>query len=755
MGEAGAQACLIDVRCLQDPAYRERGIGRHAAALLTHARTFLPGTRLIGLADPQMAPLHAAVRAHLDETRSNAYTGALKQRCCLVQLSPMTHDPLFLARLLHHTAVPSATAVYDFIPLDRPERYLTGSGEALDYTVRLRWLARYELFMPISRHAASRLRDLLQVPQHRTVVTGAPLDPAFDDVAPAQARHILVVGGPDPRKNPDCAVRAHARSRLLQERAITLLVAGGYDEAWLLAARRTAVELGGDPTLIEIAPLLTTADLVTRFAEASCVVVPSFDEGFSLPVIEAMAAGAPVLASDIPAHRELLNEGLFPPDDDACLTLLLEQAAQPSWRRQALRRQASIWPQFRAAAVAERFWAGVRRLQPDRAPCIGGSKPRLALVTPLPPDRSGVADYSAATCAELGKRVELHVLTPTEGASLPPGAASAGPLSALPYLSSRMDRVVNVLGNSLFHAEILKLMLRHGGAAIQHDGRMLDLYVAQFGFEAAVAMAETELQRRLQPNEMWHWLAGDFPPTALLLAEVAAIAEPLMLHSQVSVAEVGSRYGRPALHLPFCLYHPIPEAALRPVEREAARRRLGVEPQDVVLASFGWLHPSKAPADCIWALDVLRSWGVPARLHFVGGCLMDVAPLQHLVTELGLDRHVRLADEFVDDQDYRDHLIGADIGVQLRITGAGSVSGALADCVGAGLPSVASLTLAEAIEAPGYVRPVPDRPSPVLVAEAAAALLGGASTGSERRAYAAEHGFDRYAARLCSVLGLG
>lgn len=754
-----ASACLIDVRCLQDPAYRDRGIGHHARVLLQHGRAMLPGTRLVGLADPAMPELPPDVSRLLDGVRPNAYTGALALPCCHVQLSPMTHDPLFVARLLRHPAIPAAAVVYDFIPLDEPGRYLAGDGAAVDYHVRLRWLARHALFLPISDATAGRLGRLLGVPHHRTAVTGAPLGPAFEALRPrtdaGPGSHVLVVGGPDARKNPECVVRAHAGCRPMQDAKLPLLVAGGYGEGWLAEARRLSAALGGDPALVRAAPLLPAADLVRLFAAALCVVVPSRAEGFSLPVIEGMAAGVPVLASDIDAHRELRPHGLFPPEDDRALARLLEQAMRPAWREAAVAAQAGTWPRFKGEAVATRFWTAVRRLVPGRAPMAGGRKPRVALMTSLPPDRSGVADYSAAMCPELGKRVELQVLTPTGTASLPAGAAGIGALSALPYLSGTTDRVVNVLGNSQYNLDILKLMLRHGGAAIQHDGRMLDLYVAHMGFERTVGMAEAEIGRPLLPNEIWHWIAGDFPPAALILGEIAAVAEPLMLHSRASVDEVRRRHGCTAVHLPFCLYHPIPEAGLAPPARAAARARIGVAADEVVLATFGWLHASKAPADCIWALDMLRAWGVPARLHFVGGHLMDTAPLRRLVTELGLDAHVRLNDGFVDDQSYRDHLVGADIGLQLRTTGPGSVSGALADCVGAGLPSVASAALAQAIDAPDYVRLVPDSPSPVLVAEAAAGLLGGRATAAARRAYTADHGFDRYAAALCAALGLG
>ena len=748
-------ACLIDVRCLQDPAFAERGIGRHARTLLEHGRAGMPGWRLVGLVDIDLPPLPAAVRGLLDDTRFNAYTGALTEPCCHVQLSPMTHDPLFVARLLHHPDIPAAAVVYDFIPLAEPERYLPGASARLDYHVSLRWLARHQLFLPISADAAAGLTRLLGVPNSRIAVTGAPLAPGFEAVRPGTPRHLLVVGGADPRKNPDCAIRAHARCAAMQRDRLPVLVTGSYDAAWLQARRQEAAALGGDPALVQAPGHVDEAALLRLYADACCVVAPSRFEGFSLPVIEAMAAGVPVLASDIPAHRELLDPAaLFPPEDDAVLAALLDQVTEPAWRAAALVRQATVWQRFKGKAVAERFWAGVRRLSPGPAPARPAARPRVALLTPLPPDPSGVADYSAALCVELAKRVELHVLTPTRNPVHPAGAAAVEPLSALPMLSSRFDRVIGVLGNSLFHLEILRLLLRHGGAAILHDGRMLDVYASHISLPKTERMAEAELGRKLDPQEIWRWLAGDTPPEALILAEIAEAAEPLMMHTAAGTAEVRRRYGRPALHLPFSLYRTVPEVALTPEARLAARARLGLRPEDVLLASFGYIHPTKAPLDCIWALDLLRSWGIPARLHLVGSPLASMEPLETLIAALGLQAHVQIGTGYVDENTYRDHLVGADLGVQLRASGSGAVSGALADCVAAGLPSVASRTLAEAIQAPDYVRAIPDASSPVLVAEAAMALLGAGPTAASRRAYVASHGFDSYTDRLCAALGL-
>ena len=177
----------------------------------------------------------------------------------------------------------------------------------------------------------------------------------------------------------------------------------------------------------------------------------------------------------------------------------------------------------------------------------------------------------------------------------------------------------------------------------------------------------------------------------------------------------------------------------------------------MLLASFGFTAPSKAPEDVLWALEQLRAWGVPARLHFVGAAMMDFTPMRRTAEELGIAAHVDFGGAYVGEAHYRDNLLAADLAIQLRTLGPGSVSGALADCIAAGLPAVASAALVEALDAPAYVRAVPDAPSPVLVAEAVLALLDAAprlGTEPERQAYAASHGFDTYADRLLEALGL-
>jgi glycosyltransferase involved in cell wall biosynthesis len=768
MKSTGKWTVVVDLRCLQDPSYAGRGVGRHALALLRHAPACL---QLVGLTDPSLPTLSPEVRDTVGAINMNAYAASFagtdrSAPACFVMMSPMTHDPLFVARLLCSPTLLRAAVVYDFIPRRHPERYLPGPAERLGYATALRWLARCDVFLPISRSTAYDLRELLGIPGGAITVTGVGLDPAFETAARnAPPRHLLVVGGGDPRKNPEVVIRAHARSRVMQQGAgIPLVVAGGYSEAEARIFRSIAVEAGGRAELVEVPGYVPDATLLQLHSLALAAVSASQDEGFSYPVIEGMAAGLPCLVSDIPAHAELVTDPgcRFPADDVAALRPKLEQAVlDADWRSAVLARQANVWPRFRAEAVAGRFWNAILQRLEARAPTVlRGRRPRVALLSPLPPDRSGVADYTAATCAELGRLVDLHVFTETARPTALRNVATIRPLGALPHLSPGFDRVISVVGNSHFHLRIFEMLLRYGGACIAHDARMLGFYRVLLGQERALAVAGKEIGRPVTEAEMNTWLGDEGKLEALFLGEIAETALPTVVHSPVTASMFSTRYGTIPTYLPFSIYRPWRPEELTQERRTMARTRLGLELGEVAIVTFGFVHASKAPEECVWALEVLRRWGVPASLHFVGELELgpQTARLHSVIEELGLNQYVRFAEGYVSEQIYRDYLIGADLAVQLRTYSLGGLSGAVLDCAAAGMPTVTNASLAAAVGVPNYFRNIPDNLSPQLLAEALAELLAAGLAAerpeAERRAYSEQRSLASYARGLCQALAL-
>jgi len=128
----------------------------------------------------------------------------------------------------------------------------------------------------------------------------------------ATARPLLLsVGGVEPRKGSDTLVRALAELRRAHGVAPVLVVVGGHsfqDHRWyreqvLAELPSLGLELDGDVVLAGTVP---DADVPAWYAAADVLAFPSVKEGFGLAVIEAMAAGVPVVTSDLPVFREYL-----------------------------------------------------------------------------------------------------------------------------------------------------------------------------------------------------------------------------------------------------------------------------------------------------------------------------------------------------------------------------------------------------------------------------------------------------------------
>ena len=245
--------------------------------------------------------------------------------------------------------VPTVVGVHDVIVSELPHLTLASRRARLLWrlkeSIAIRRAARLFTVSEASRAALARrlgigLDEIAVVPE-------AP-DPCFrpraeDDVEDVLRRHGLARGdfvvyaaGVSPHKNLETLLEALALLRG-DGGGLRLVLAGDLEgDSFLSAAASVREHVGrlGLEEQVLLPGFVPDEELACLYSACAAAVVPSLAEGFGLPAVEAAACGAPVVLSDLPAHRETLGGAalFFPPRDVHALAERLREVTREDLR---------------------------------------------------------------------------------------------------------------------------------------------------------------------------------------------------------------------------------------------------------------------------------------------------------------------------------------------------------------------------------------------------------------------------------------
>jgi glycosyltransferase involved in cell wall biosynthesis len=320
---------------------------------------------------------------------------------------------------------------------------------------------------------------------------------------------------------------------------------------------------------------------------------------------------------------------------------------------------------------------------------------RVAYYSPLPPMRSGIADYSAELLPHLAAHCEIELVV-DEGFRPDLGAAGRFPVHgqrALPALleRGRFDAVLYQLGNNRdYHAAIYRTLLAHPGVVVLHElvlhhmVRDLTLYA---GDPAAYVAEMRYAYGRTGEAMARRCVATGVPldPYSYPLFERAVDASRgLLVHNRFTRDRVLA--GRPLARVAVVPHH-LSLGALPEPSPERARAALGIAPDTFAVATFGFLTAAKRPEVLLRAFARLRREIPDARLLIVG----EVSP--HFDFDGVFAPELRGGVEVTGRLDlgrFLLHMQACDVAVNLRHPTAGETSGTLIRLLGLGKPLVIS-----------------------------------------------------------------
>jgi glycosyltransferase involved in cell wall biosynthesis len=221
------------------------------------------------------------------------------------------HCPTYRGPL--RPTLPLVVTVHDLAVFRHPDAF---NRWTRTYSPRVvpRVLAAARRIIAVSEFTRRELTELLHVPDEKIRVVPNGVDDEFTREGPAaDGEYVLAVGTLEPRKNLARLAEATRRNR------VELRVVGG--RGW------GGVEVGGNG--VRWLGEVSDADLARLYRGALCVAYPSVYEGFGIPVLEAMACGAPVVTSRGTAMEEIADGAavLVDPNDPAELAAGLERAS--------------------------------------------------------------------------------------------------------------------------------------------------------------------------------------------------------------------------------------------------------------------------------------------------------------------------------------------------------------------------------------------------------------------------------------------
>ncbi len=321
----------------------------------------------------------------------------------------------------------------------------------------------------------------------------------------------------------------------------------------------------------------------------------------------------------------------------------------------------------------------------QKTPAAGRHRLRLAYFSPMPPDRSGIADYSAELLPHLAKLADVTIFTDDPGTAQSSGL-TVRPTSDYPHRRREFDLPLYQMGNSAFHESMYDLLVRYPGVVMLHD-YFLHHFIRHhtaghddwtaYGREMAYSLGSDgrALAQAIHAGRSEAPLYEETLNRRLLDASLG-----LIVHSRYAA----ERARRQRSDLPLAVV----QALIEPRSGRSLRDRLALPDNAVLFGSFGQITAEKRIDLALQAFQRVRRNHPAAHYLLVGETRPDV-DLPALLAEYELADAVHQIGYVANLAEFVDWITTVDVVVNLRQPTVGETSAIALRAMAAARPLIA------------------------------------------------------------------
>lgn len=610
----------------------------------------------------------------------------------------------------------TTATLYDLIPFIYPDLYIKDFAAPNFFFQKMQYLKKSNLLITLSESASQEASYYLTFPREKIVNCSAGLDEKFkivdtnkEDFFKIKNKYgiirnfILYVGGIDHRKNANGLIEAFSLLPFRRKFQLVIIVSINDESVeYFSNLFKTRFKLDSDELiLIRYVP---EDILITLYNTCSLFVFPSFHEGFGLPILEAMACGAPVITSNMTSIPEVTGcqEALFDPKKPiSIVNKIIEVLTNNDFKTYLKQHGQKQIKKFTWESSAKKVLSAFEYLYESkntkkqwRISC----RKKLAYLSPLSPEKTGLADYNTLLIRELACFYEIILITDQTDVDDVWLTANfqIHDTKWFTQQATTFDIILYEFCNSPLHHYMLDLLNIYPGIVILHDfflSELLDwidnfipnkkfifnhaLYYSH-GFQALV------YHEKNGRKNTYH----TYPCNLSVFKQAIGV----IFHSQQILDLTNKWYGS-HLHKKINIINYILFCHKKNSEEDKnkTKQKLGFNTENFIISAFGNIKPNKLNHRLIkCCLNIIKE-NKNIYLIFIGKTPSSnyYKNLLTIINKHKLQEKIKFKG-FTNKNLFKEYLLATDIAVQLRTNSKGETSDCLLTCLSYGIPTIAN-----------------------------------------------------------------